>query len=144
MKTAGKVHWMTVAGIAGIVLVIGIFMMGGESPQFKASEFMTALGKGDVQTLAKTTYVKGWEEAKLAEEWQRTIDRGQYYRFIWKITSAVDQGPDQVAVRMSIARNPGASSYDENFQLIVKKIDGHWKVLGNSLSREMYPYLPRF
>lgn len=144
MQFLRRVHWMVYAGVIGLV-VLGVILIGsGESPQFRAAAFMSALSRGDAKTLAELTYVEGADQAELLAAWEESVERAKYYRFGWQTKSMVQQSSDQAAVRLGVVRNPGPSSYEENYDLSLTKVDGEWKVVPSSLSRELYPYLPRF
>lgn len=144
MKIFGKVHPLVAAGILGIIVLVVILVTGGESPQVRGSAFMSALARGDAAKLAELSYVEGISDEEMRAAWEESVERGQYYRFMWRPTSLVNQSNDQAAMRMFIVRNPGPSAYEENFQISLKKVDGKWKVLPQTLSREAYPFLPRF
>ncbi len=144
MKQSGKTHWMIPAGLGGMVVVVGLVMIGGDTPQVTAGTFMSALAKGDSKTLAELSSVKGMDVAELEKAWKTSTERSKYYSFAWKTESVLPQSKNQVGVRMKVLRLDSMSPYEENFQVNLVKIDGKWKVLPNTLSREVYPYLPRF
>jgi hypothetical protein len=142
-KCAGKIHWMTITAIVGAVLMVGILMSGGDDPAGRAATFMSALARGDAKTLAESTYVEGKSQEEILKEWEKSVEDAKYYRFKFKIKGAQPTG-ETAQVRMGVWRNFSAGAYDENFQLELVKRDGKWKVRGNGISREMYPFLPRF
>lgn len=144
MKQAGKTHWMIPAGVLAMAGVVALVMFAGESPQTTAAAFMSALADGDSKQLAELTFVKGKDKTTLESEWKVATERSKFYAFAWKTGSIVTQAKDQVGVRMKVIRLDSVSPYEENYQLNVVKVDGKWKVLPNTLSREMYPYMPRF
>ncbi len=144
MKLFGKVHWLVATGIVGILVLAVILLTGGESPQVRGSAFMSALARGDAKKLAELSYVEGVSQDKLLADWEEAVGRAKYYRFLWRPLSMVQQDSEQAAMRMYLVRNPGPAAYEENFQISLKKVDGQWKVQPNSLSREAYPFLPRF
>jgi hypothetical protein len=144
MKIFGKVHWLVALGIVGILVLAAIMLTGGESPQSRGAAFMSALAEGDAKKLASLSYVEGMSDAEIEAEWEETVSRSKYYRFMWRPLSMVQQDQEQAAMKMFMVRNPGPSSYEENFQISLQKVDGKWKVLPNTLSREAFPFLPRF
>lgn len=135
---------MVYAGVIGLVVLGVILFSTGESPQFRAAMFMSALARGDAKTLADLSYVEGADKADVEAAWQESVERAKYYQFVWQATSMVQQSPEQAAVRLNVVRNPGPSSYEEKYDVSLQKIDGEWLVVPSSLSRELYPYLPRF
>lgn len=142
-KTSGKVHWMTISAIVGVVVVGGVLMSGGDDPTGRAATFMAALARGDAQTLAENTYVEGKSQEEILKEWEETVAASKLYRFKFEVRGAQPTG-NNAQVRMGVWTNYGPGSYDENFQLDMVKVDGKWKVRGNGISRDMYPFLPRF
>jgi hypothetical protein len=53
MKQAGKAHWLTIAGILSVFVVAGLFFFGKDPVATTAGDFMSALAKGDVDTLTE-------------------------------------------------------------------------------------------
>lgn len=141
---SGKVSIVAIAGLVGIAVIIGILVSGGESPETAAARFMGALAEGDAEVLAETSFVPDVSDEELLAKWKQTVEAGKYYKFLWDLKGNVQDAPDQVKVGMDVWRNFGPNSYEERFTLVVKKQDGEWKVLANAISREMYPFLPRF
>jgi hypothetical protein len=144
IRTTGKIHWMTVAAVAGIGLIGTLLMTGGEDANARATIFMSALARGDAQALAESTHVDGKTTAQLKEEWERTVKDARHYRFRYRIKGSQNSSSTSAQVRMDVFRNFSASSYEENFQLDLRIINGIWKVVGKGINREMYPFLPRF
>jgi hypothetical protein len=143
LKTSGKVHWITIGGALGVVLMAFVLFGRGDDPQKRASIFMLALKSGDYKTLAESTYVEGKSKAEIEAGWKKAVDDAKYYRFTYEIRG-VQQTGDTAQVRMGVWRNYSPGAYDENYGLDTVKKDGRWYVRGNGISREMYPFLPRF
>lgn len=144
MKIFGKVHWMVLVGGLGILVIVGILLTAGESPQARASAFLSALAEGDAQKLAELSHVPDRSKEEVLAEWEKTVERSRHYQFAWEVKSMVQQADDQAAIRLGWYRNLGPSSYEEKFDLSLRKIDGQWYVIPSSLSRQAYPFLPRF
>ena len=104
---------------------------------------MDALVRGDVNRLVDLSYTTGESKEQLQKEWEfATQQAGKHYNFGWKITSTTEQG-DVGTVNLSVQRNLGPGSYDENYSLPMKKVDGKWLVDVGGISREMFPALPK-
>lgn len=143
-KSSGKVHWLTIAVPVGLVVLGAVFIAGGDDPQIRANIFMAALARGDAKTLAESCMMEGVSQEDILKAWQQSVKDAEYYRFTYKITG-VQQSGDTAQARMLVNRSPlSGGGYDENFQLDLKKVNGKWKVRLNGLSREMYPFMPRF
>jgi len=147
MKRAGRISWVLLIGVVGILVVVGILMVAQESPTTAATRFMTALTKGDVKTLTELTYLDDATEkdpAGIKKQWEFSTDVGKYYTFIWKITGETASGPDAASVKMTIIKNAASpAAYDEPCDLPMVKVKGRWKVNVRSMWRELYPALPR-
>ena len=144
MKQAGKAHWLTIAGILSVFVVAGLFFFGKDSAATTAGEFMSALAKGDVDTLTELSWFQGATKEQLKEKWRYSVKEvGPHYVFAWKINAVTRSGDDSAAARMQVIRNLDAGGYEENFQLPLVKDNGNWKVDVRSISRAMYPGLPK-
>ena len=106
---------------------------------------MTALSKGDVDTLTKMSLLGDKTEPEMHKEWEFAVNTaGKHYRFFWRITSELVSDENSGSVRMQISRNiDSPSMYEEAFQLPMQKVNGEWKVDVRGISREMFPALPR-
>lgn len=138
-----RIHIVVILGIAGVLISLFFIFFSGSGPQVAAVQFMSALGQGDADTLAKLTYDPDRSEAELNEQWQDSVKNAQYYRFKWRITGVSRPEDDVAIVVLAVIRNPGASGYDEFFEIKLQKVEGKWKVALSSLSRDMYPWLPQ-
>lgn len=59
MKQSGRVHWLTVAGVASFFIIAGLIFFAPPSPSTAAVNFMDALAKGNTQTLTDLTLLSG-------------------------------------------------------------------------------------
>ncbi|MFM9873986.1 MAG: hypothetical protein ACKVQS_11040 [Fimbriimonadaceae bacterium] len=143
LKTSGKVHWITIGGLLGLLLLAFVFLSAGDTPQSRAAIFMSALSRGDYKTLADSTIVEGKSKEELEAAWKKTVEDAKYYRFTFEIRGMQPTG-DTAQIRMGVWRNYTPGAYDENFGLDMVKKGKRWYVRGNGISREMYPFLPRF
>lgn len=145
MLRAGKVSATLIVIVAFVVGLLAMTLSTGESPMFVGSSFMAALADGDSQALAELSYGDGVTEEELVEMWEYTTHvAGLYFTFSYEITGETKPQDDTAIVTMEYVKNAGMSgSYPEKFQLPLKKVDGEWRVDVFSLSRDMYPGLPR-
>ena len=138
----GKV--LTGIGIVGIIGILVLFFMAGESPATAGSRFMAELQTGDADTLTNMSYVAGKSHDQIESEWKDTVKYGQYYKWKWAVDGADTIRDDQAKVRMRLMRNiQNNTSYDENYYLPLVKKDGKWMVDVIALNRGIYPFLPR-
>lgn len=143
MRRAGKAHLITIAVLLGLAVLGVLLMFSGDNPMGAASRFMSALAKGDVDTLTKLSYYEGPKD-KLREQWEFACkEAGEYYLFRWRVQTARIHGEDRAAVLTWIERNLGPSSFEEKIDLPMVKEDGAWKVDVRAIYRGMYPALPR-
>lgn len=145
-KRAGRVSPLVILGIAGLIGMIGVllFTRGGGSPAQRVHEFFAALDRGDIDAIMETSTFGDVPEAELREKWQQCVDRAEYYIFAMQIKATSFSTPDEATVAVEMfqnAGNPNAGS--KRFQVPVIKVDGEWKVDARSLTRSIYPALPR-
>ena len=141
MKRAGKVHFLVVAGIVGIIVVVALLFSGQQSPMTAADEFMRALAKGDIDKLVAMSYTSQPKD-KLREDWDFAVNKaGKYYQFMYKLKYMKQNDPNNAVVAMDLEKR--SVGYAENFQLSMIKDGGEWKVDVRSISRNMVPALPR-
>ncbi|HRD31963.1 MAG TPA: hypothetical protein PLB31_04025 [Fimbriimonadaceae bacterium] len=143
-RQAGRVHWIVLTGIVGaLVVAIGFFatFFFGSSPEVQANRFLVSLAKGDKAGLMKYG-ASDLDPAALDKAWDVTLERGEYYRFAWKILGSTKQSDDAAVVNILINRGMNNSSYDEPMSIPMIKKDGEWKVALSELSRKVYPSLP--
>ncbi len=144
-RRSGRASWLSIAGIVGLVVVVLMFALSGESSEAASVRFMNALSKGDVKTLTAMSDMPGLSEAEIEKQWEYTTKvAGPHYIFIYKITSSLSANDQTSMVRMMISRNVDRDgSYEEKFELPLVKKDGKWKVEVRALDRRIYPGLPR-
>ena len=143
MRRAGRVSPLFLGVIVALVGLGVLLFMGQKSPAEAGSKFMDALARGDVDALTKTSYAPGKTEQELRDDWKLTTEVGKHYLFRWKVTSSSVTNDQQAVVRLSVERNFGPGSYEENYGLPLAMKDGEWKVDASGISRELYPALPR-
>jgi hypothetical protein len=145
MNRAGKAHWLTVAGIASVLVVAGLFMFGKDDAGETASAFMTALAKGDVDKLTQLSYYEGTSKEVLRKRWEFTVKRAApHFMFIWRISAVTHMDEDDAVATLQVIRNAETGQgFEEKFQLPLLKANDEWKVDIRAISRNMYPGLPR-
>ncbi len=145
MKRAGRVHWLVIVGVAGVLMLVGLFAMSTGSPTATAADFMLALAKGDANKLTDLSYIGSSNRDQLHKDWDFAVNQaGKYYRFRYALKDEHLQSDSQASVRMEVERNYGSQgSYPEPFELPLRKENGKWKVVVQGISHEMYPALPR-
>lgn len=145
MIRSGKASWVMVAGLAGVALVVGIFILGGDSPSSVAGKFMTALSLGNVDQLTELSYLPGEDKSKVSQQWDYAVNvSGKYYRFKFAIRSDRIISDTEAAVSISMWRNYFSGiAYDEKFELPMVKDHGKWLVDVRGINRELFPGLPR-
>lgn len=128
-----------------VASIIAIIATAGESPTTAAAIFMSAMSKGDIKTLTERSYFNPHREpAEVEKDWKKTINLGKYYAFIWKVDSDARPTPDRATVKMTVMRDVNkGNSYEEQFSLDMIKVNGKWLVDVRSISRQLYPGLPR-
>lgn len=142
---AGRVNVLAIGGIVCLALIVFVLFAGRESTATVGARFMTALAKGDVDTLTQMSFMGDETPDQVRKQWDYTVHGvGQYYRFRWHITGTSQANDNTAAVLLQVARNADTpSAYDENYQLPLVKVNGGWKVDVRNISRDMFPALPR-
>lgn len=145
MKRSGRVNWIVVSLVAIVVVLGALFVFSGEAATSAAARFMTALSRGDAKTLAQMSYFNPpREEGDVQRAWERTLNIGRHYRFVWMIKASKSPAPGRSSVTMEVTRDADkGTAYAENFSLDLIQVDGKWKVDIRSISRALYPALPR-
>lgn len=140
-----RVNWIVVALLLIVAAIFGLILTAGESPTTATVVFMNALGKGDVKTLADRSYFNPERSRDdIIKDWTKSIELGKYYRFIWKVDSDTRPTPDRATVKMTVMRDVDkGNAYDEPFSLDLIRQNGKWLVDVRSISRQLYPALPR-
>jgi hypothetical protein len=145
MKRAGRIHWLVLVGVLGLLAIAFILVFSKESPSIAANRFMYALAKGDVKTLTELSFHPNADKESIRKQWEfATKEAGPYYRFTWKIRHGKEAGDGTAAVVMDVVRDVfAASAYDEKFELPMVMHEGRWMVDVPAISRNLYPALPR-
>jgi hypothetical protein len=144
MNRKGRVSWLALFCIFAALVFVAVVFASKESLSSVGGRFMTALAKGDVDTLTKMTYLGTESQEDIRSQWDFAVNHaGKYYNFFYHVTGAGMADEKSGAVHLSVTRNadqPG--SFEENYQLPMVKVGDEWKVDVKSISREMYPALP--
>lgn len=144
MNRRGRISLLGIFGILCVALFIALFAFGKESLTSVGSRFMSALGKGDVDTLTSMTYLGNSTPEEVRKQWDFAVNHaGKYYNFHYRITSAAASDDKTAAVNMQLMKNsdqPG--SYEEAFEIPLVKVGDEWKVDVRGMSTEIYPGLP--
>ena len=145
MRESGRVSIVGLLATIGAVIVFSLLLFSKESPSSVGGRFMDALARGDSAKLTELTYLSGKSKDEIKKEWEfSTQTAGKYYTFLWTVVAATQADDKTASVRLQVQRNVmSGSSYDENFQLPLVKVDDKWLVDVAAISREMYPGLPR-
>lgn len=143
MKSRRKPHFLTVFTALGLVLIFGLLAFSKQSPATVGSQFMSALAEGNVDKLTDLTYMPGSEKNEIREKWEyATKVAGKHYIFNWQIKGDSQSDERTASVRVEVDKN--MQGYGDAYGLDIRKDeDGKWKVDVRSISREMYPGLPR-
>lgn len=143
MKQNGRVHWIGLVALVGIVGLFVLIAFSGVSPVSVAGDFMTALAKGDTNKLTELTYQGQKSKDQIQKQWEFTVNKAApYYRFTWQMKDEHLMSDKEATVQLDLYRNLGPASYPEHFELPMQKVDGKWKVRVESINREMFPFLP--
>ncbi|BBO23322.1 MAG: DUF2950 domain-containing protein [Fimbriimonadaceae bacterium] len=143
MRQSGRVHWITVVGLLGIVALVVLLFAGKESPANVASRFMSALARHDVEELTSLSFYEGDPE-QLRKGWDYAVNvAGKHFLFRWSLETVKESGPDTAAVKLKVERALGPNSFPENFDLPLVLTKDGWRVDVRGISRNMFPGLPR-
>lgn len=142
---AGRVPIGTIAIAFSLIVAAGAFYFSKESVETAGAQFMDALARGDVAKLTELSDIPGRTPDQIRNDWEFAVNKAApYYRFRWEATGGDENGPDRGYVRLKVSRNvDSGGSYDENYQLPMRRINGRWKVAVAEISPEMFPALPR-
>lgn len=143
MRRAGKAHWITITGALGVVVLAVILFFSQESPEQVCNRWFRALADADVATLVDLSYYEG-DQAKLRQQWDFAVNvAGPHYLFRWKTITAKEHDATHAAVLTQVERNLSETSFEEEFDIPMVKGGNKWKVDVRSLSKLLYPALPR-
>jgi hypothetical protein len=136
---------MVLALAGSALLALALLALSADSPRTAANRFLTALARGEAEELTNLSYFEPPRDAATVRGlWAKTLDRGAYFRFVWRIRGTTELPNDRATVAIQYVRDAGTRfAYEENFSLDMVRDQGRWKVDVLSLSREMYPALPR-
>lgn len=145
MKQSGRANWILAVLVVIVAAIATMFAAAGESPTDAGARFMHALARQDADTLARMSF---FNPARTPEEvladWKHTLKISKTYMFAWRIQSSSKPTGDRCSLVMGFTRDANNTmSYEETFPLELVKRDGKWLVDVRSLSRAMYPALPR-
>jgi hypothetical protein len=145
MRRAGRVSLVSILALVAIAMVAVVLLFSKQSLSNVGGQFMDALARGDVNKLAELSSLPKDSPDEVKQKWEfATQVAGKDYSFKWTITSESQASEDSGTVRLQVERNFGSgSSYGENFELPMVKVNGQWKVDVAGISREMYPGLPK-
>ncbi len=144
MRQSGRVSLLGVAGLASVFLIAFMFLNARESLTTVGARFLTALGKHDITTLTKMTYLDTQSPEQIKKQWERCLEYSKYYRFDWSIVTGTEQGKEAGTVTFKVrAPLDDPNSYDQNRQLRFVKVGGEWKVVVREIARDFYPMMPR-
>jgi hypothetical protein len=119
-----------------------LFLSAGSSPRTAALEFMSALAEGNAEKLADLSLVQDRPKADLRKQWDDAVRYGKHYRFAWEV-GAIRTDGDTATVRIDVYKTATEDAYADKYELILKKVNGSWKVDPTQIARDMFPYLPR-
>ena len=144
MKRRGRANWLVIAGLAGLVMMVVIYILGRESASSVAQRFMLALAAGDAEKLTDLSYCKDIPKQDMQKKWDYAVHTaGPYYRFTWAITGEVETSGDSAAVKMMLTRAVNTqSSFEEPYDIPMVKTSDGWKVDVLGLNRKVFPALP--
>lgn len=142
-KRSGRISFVGIAVVCAAAFVGILFFLSGESPEGSASNFLSALAKGDTAKLADVSLIHKEPKDQVRKDWENTLKLSRSFTFIWQITSVHTNG-DRATIKLDFTKDPGApTSYAEHYELEMVKTSDGWKVDVPQISRGMYPFLPR-
>ncbi|MCH8273755.1 MAG: hypothetical protein IH851_03110 [Armatimonadetes bacterium] len=141
-------------GVLGLLVAVALMILTfrGDTPEAAAEAFMQALAAKDVDALVELSYL---EEpiAPLDEQWDFCVnDAGKNHVFMWEwIGSLRWLGEDRAAVKVIMMEfrvafpNPvlGTQPEPDGVEIPLVLHEGKWKVDLGSLTRRLFPALPR-
>jgi hypothetical protein len=145
MRSSGKVSVTLIIVAAFVVGIVFMALATGESPTIASARFMNALAQGEAETLTDLSYAPGVPREEMLEQWKFATDVvAPYYVFTYEITDEARPTKGTAIVSMMVTKNAASgSAYPERFELQLYDTDDGWKVDVFSISRDMYPGLPR-
>ena len=141
-------------GVVGLLVAVAlmIFTFRGDTPEAAAEAFMRALADKDVDALVELSYLEE-PVAPLDEQWDFCVNHAaKNFVFMWEwIGSLRWLGEDRAAVKVLLMEfrvafpNPvlGTQPVSDGVEIPLVLHDGTWKVDLGSLTRRLFPALPR-
>lgn len=145
MRERGGASIITIAGIVSVLLVVAIFFFTKPTPAAAGGEFMDALVRGDTATLTELSYMQKDTPEEIRKKWDYVFENvAKHYRFQWAPVNSKLLSDDRGTVVILVEKDFGTpGSYPQKFELPMVMENGEWKVDVRSISREMFPGLPR-
>jgi len=145
MRFSGKVSVTLIIVVAFVVGLVVMSLSGGKSPTIAGGKFMRALDAGDAEELTDLSYAPGVPRQELLEQWKYATEVvAPYYVFTYEIKGESKPTKGEAIVWMMVTKNAASgAAYPERFELLLHDTEDGWKVDVFSLSRDLYPGLPR-
>jgi hypothetical protein len=145
MNRSGRVSLLGILGLGSILLIVALLFLSRESLNSVGGRFMTALAKGDVDTLTKMSFLGKRTPEEIRDMWKFTTGvSGKYYNFRYRITSSRQADANSGTVTMMFTKDAESpSAFEEKREIPLVRVNDEWKVDVANLSRDMYPGLPR-
>lgn len=127
-----------------IILIAGLFFSARESATTVASRFMSALAKQDLDEIVKTSFIGTRTPEETRTAWKKTFEFSKHYLFEWGISGASQPDDKNATVKLQVKGNAdSAASYEEKFDIALRKVNDKWMVDVRAISHDMYPALPK-
>ena len=145
-KQAGRASVLTILVVAAVLLggIVMLFARVGDSPETAAQNFMTALAKGDLDSLTKLSFLENQTPEQIRKQWDFAENTaGKYYRFTYAISGSSQPDPTDATVSMQFEKNAGdPAAYPEAVTIPLVKVGQEWKVDVAAMDRTLFPALP--
>lgn len=107
-------------------------------------EWLYAFGEGNLDRITELSFMDGLTPEQKRAEWKKTLDRAKYYTYVWNVKRSVKTTDTEATITLGFWRNATkGGSYEEKYELPLRKVDGKWLVDVRGISRSMFPALPR-
>lgn len=139
-KRSARFSPTLIFGIVAAFAVLAIlFSRGTAPPDVAANRFFYALASRDVDGLMEFGYYQDADEDFVRRQWEYAVNiAGHHYIFSWEMKGTVSEDEDSAIVRIDFLRQ-----WAEPGDVTLVKVDGKWKVDVFSISRDLYPALPK-
>jgi hypothetical protein len=116
-----------------------------DSPESAATQFFSALAKGDVNKLISLSDLGDEPPDQVRKQWDFSVNEaGKYYQFRYMVSGSSQSDPTDASVKVRMLRNPDKmGSYEETFDIPMVKKNDRWKVDVRAVNRTIYPALPQ-